>query len=304
MDSILSSFQSWIASASVERIVFVLLGLVVVFLISSFIKKGVNKSVTDTNSRYRIRKSVNFLSYILTVLVVLLVYGDKLGNVGVALGVAGAGIAFALQEVIVSFAGWLNIVLSGSPNVGDRVMVGNVRGDIVDIGIMTTTIMEMGDWVNGDLYNGRIVRVANSYVFKENIHNYSSEFPFLWDEITIPLRTESDHNLAREVFTKVLTDVCGDYAKASESKWNLLTNKFKVESAQVQPLISLQFDENWLTFTLRYVVDYKLRRSTKDKIYTRILDEISKHEHIRIATSTSEVTSIVKPAEDEGSSKN
>lgn len=299
MDSMMESIHSWFASASVERAVFALIGIFVVFLLTSFLKKGINRSVKDTDSRYRVRKSVNFIGYLLIVVVLLLVYGDRLGNVGVALGVAGAGIAFALQEVIVSFAGWLNIVISGNPNVGDRIMVGEVRGDIIDIGVMSTTIMEMGDWVDGDLYNGRIVRVANSYVFKEHIHNYSSEFPFLWDELTVPLRTESDHKLARKVFTQVLNDICGDYAASSEAKWNLLKNKFRVEPAQVQPMISLHFDENWITFTLRYVVDYKSRRSTKDKIYTAILEEIAKHEHIRIATSTSEVTSIVKPADED-----
>ena len=301
MSSIFNLFQDWLTNASVERAVFVLIGITAVFLLTSFLKKGVNRSVKDTDSRYRVRKSVNFIGYLLMVLVVLLVYGDKLGNVGVALGVAGAGIAFALQEVIVSFAGWLNIVISGNPNVGDRIMVGDVKGDIIDIGVMTTTVMEIGDWVDGDLYNGRIVRVANSYVFKQHVHNYSSEFPFLWDEVTVPLRTESDHKLARKVFTKVLHDICGDYASSSEAKWNSLTNKFKVEPAQVQPMVSMKFDQNWITFTLRYVVDYKSRRTTNDQIYTAILDEIDKHEHLRIATSTSEVTSIVKPVEDDES---
>lgn len=153
MSSIFNLFQDWLTNASVERAVFVLIGITAVFLLTSFLKKGVNRSVKDTDSRYRVRKSVNLIGYLLMVLVVLLVYGDKLGNVGVALGVAGAGIAFALQEVIVSFAGWLNIVVSGNPNVGDRIMVGDVKGDIIDIGVMTTTVMEIGDWVDGDLWS-------------------------------------------------------------------------------------------------------------------------------------------------------
>lgn len=304
MDSILETFQSWIANASVERVVILIIGSVVVFALTSFLKKGVNRSVKDDNSRYRVRKAINFAGYLLVVLVLLFVYGDKLGNVGVALGVAGAGIAFALQEVIVSFAGWLSIMATGNPSVGQRVKIGEVKGDIIDVGIMSTTVMEIGDWVDGDLYNGRIITMANSYVFKENIRNYSAEYPFLWDEIQVPIRTESDHVLARKVFTDVVNDICKDYAERSEAKWKQLALKFRVESARVLPTVTLKFDQNWITFTVRYIVDYKLRRTTKDKIFTALLEEISKHDSITIATSTSEVTSIVKPSEEEDESLN
>ena len=159
---------------------------------------------------------------------------------------------------------------------------------------MRTTIMEMGDWVEGDLYNGRILTLANSYVFKEKIHNYSAEYPFLWDEVKVPIRTESDHGLAREVFSKVVNDICGDYAIKSEKGWKNMANKFRVEQANVRPTVRLKFDENWITFTLRYIVDYKSRGTTKDKIYTALLKEIAKHDSITVATTTSEVTSIVK----------
>ena len=85
--------------------------------------------------------------------------------------------------------------------------------------------------------------------------NCTAEYPFLWDELTIPVRTESDYKLARKIFTDVLNEVCSNYAQNSEAKWNELANKYKVEQAQVQPMVTLKFDENWITFTLRYVVD-------------------------------------------------
>jgi small-conductance mechanosensitive channel len=109
------------------------------------------------------------------------IYGGRLGGLTVTLGVAGAGIAFALQEVIASFAGWFAIALSGFFRTGDRVQLGGIRGDVIDIGVLRTTLMELGEWVSGDLYSGRVVRIANSFVFKEPVFNYSADFPFLWD---------------------------------------------------------------------------------------------------------------------------
>ena len=289
---------SWFQNAAVERLAYIIIGIVIVAFITGVLKRIVNTKIENTDHRYRVRKAVNFIGYFLIVLILLLIYGDRLGNLGVALGVAGAGVTFALQEVIVSFAGWLNIILSGTPSVGQRVKIGDAKGDIIDIGVMRTTIMEMGDWVEGDLYNGRIITLANSYVFKERIHNYSAEYPFLWDEVKVPIRTESDHELARKVFSKVVNEICEDYAIKSEKGWKNMANKFRVEQANVRPMVRLKFDQNWITFTLRYIVDYKSRGTTKDKIYTALLDEIAKHDSITIATSTSEVTSIVKSAED------
>jgi small-conductance mechanosensitive channel len=294
MENLSKTFSEWLHNAAVERLAYIAIGIVVVVVITGLLKRIVNTKIENTDHRYRVRKAVNFIGYLLVVVILLLIYGDKLGNLGVALGVAGAGITFALQEVIVSFAGWLSIILSGTPSVGQRVKIGDAKGDIIDIGVMRTTIMEMGDWVEGDLYNGRIITLANSYVFKERIHNYSAEYPFLWDEVKVPIRTESDYELAREVFSKVVNDICEDYAIKSEKKWKSMANKFRVEQANVRPTVRLRFDENWITFTLRYIVDYKSRGTTKDKIYTALLDEINKHESIAIATATSEVTSILK----------
>lgn len=296
MENLSKTFSEWLHNAAVERLAYIAIGIVVVVVITGLLKRIVNTKIENTDHRYRVRKAVNFIGYLLVVVILLLIYGNKLGNLGVALGVAGAGVTFALQEVIVSFAGWLNIILSGTPSVGQRVKIGDAKGDIIDIGVMRTTIMEMGDWVEGDLYNGRIITLANSYVFKERIHNYSAEYPFLWDEVKVPIRTESDYELAREVFSKVVNDICEDYAIKSEKGWKSMANKFRVEQANVRPTVRLRFDENWITFTLRYIVDYKSRGTTKDKIYTALLDEINKHDNITIATTTSEVTSIVKSA--------
>lgn len=298
MNEIFQSLSSWVGNPAVNRLLYLSIGILLVFILTSLLKRTISAKIENTDHRYRVRKAVNLVGYLLIVLIILLVYGDRLGTLGVALGVAGAGVTFALQEVIVSFAGWLSIILSGTPSVGQRVKIGDAKGDIIDIGVMRTTIMEMGDWVKGDQYNGRIITLANSYVFKERIHNYSAEYPFLWDEVEVPIRTESDHELARKVFTDVVNEICKDYAVRSEAEWKKLAYKFRVEQANVLPTVSLRFDQNWITFTLRYIVDYKSRRSTKDRIFTALLNEIAKHENINIATTTSEVTSIVMPRED------
>lgn len=277
-----------------QRLLYIAIVGVILMTFSFFIKKRVNKSEKFIDNRYKIRKGINLISYLLLLIIVLFVFSDKLGNIGVALSVVGAGIAFAMQEIIVSLAGWINIMFTSCVKVGDRVKIGSITGDIIDIGITSTTLMELGEWVKGDLYNGRIVKISNSFVYKESIHQYSSEYPFLWDELTIPITTTSDYFEAQKLFEKILQDICGNYAIQSENEWEQLSEKYKIEKAQVKPMVSLQFDENWITFTLRYIVDYKKRRSTKTLVYSEVLKQLPLQSNIQIAYSTLEITSIKK----------
>jgi small-conductance mechanosensitive channel len=282
--------ERWISNGVFQRLLIISLSIILILVVVYYINRSISRNVTDNNHKYRARKATSSIGYIIILAIILFVFSDKLGNVGIALGLAGAGIAFALQEVITSFAGWVSIILTGQIKVGQRVKIEKVAGDIIDIGVLKTTIMEMGDWVNGDLYNGKITTISNSFIFKSPIQNYSGDYPFLWDEINVPIRTESDFNLARQIFTDVTNEICGEYAKESELIWEQMTNKYRVEKAKVDPMVTLQFDQNWITFTIRYVVDYTLRRKTKDLLYTRLLEEIRKHPNvITIATSTLEV---------------
>ena len=203
------------------------------------------------------------------------------------MGVAGAGIAFALQEVIASFAGWFAITFAGFYKPGDRVQLGGIKGDVIDVSFLRTTLMEVGEWVKADLYSGRVVRVANSFVFKEPVFNYSGEFPFLWDEITIPVKYGSDHHLARQILENTAREIIGEYTKNSEIAWREFSKQFLLENASVEPSVTLILNDNWMEFTLRYIVNFKVRRSTKDKLFTKILDEVEKtNGKVKFASTT------------------
>ncbi|MFC6223705.1 mechanosensitive ion channel family protein [Hymenobacter artigasi] len=249
-------------------------GLAIVWVIIKLIQRNFLAKISNNDNRYRATKFSNFLGVFLTIVMLTIVYSDKLAGLTVALGVAGAGIAFALQEVIASFAGWLAIMFGGFYKSGDRVQLGGIKGDVMDIGVLRTTIMETGQWVDGDLYNGRIVLIANSYVFKEPVFNYSGEFPFLWDEIKIPIQYGSDYARATTLLTAVGMAVAGDLTTASREKWQLMQRKYRLEDANTEPMVSLVANDNWVEFTLRYVVSYRNRRATKTALFTRILQEV------------------------------
>ena len=289
----MENLASFLSDPKVQNILLIIAVMLVIIVITGIIKRWIPKYVKETNQRYRIRKFINYSGYFLFVLLVLIVYSSKLSGFTVFIGVAGAGIAFALQEVIASIAGFLTINFSNFYKVGDRVMLGGIKGDVIDIGVLRTSLMQIGDWVDGDQYNGKIVRIANSFIFKEPVFNYSGDFPFLWDELVIPIKTSSDYYFAKENFTRILHENLEEYAGEAQQYWNKMTEKLMVEDARVYPMVTMMFDQNWITFSLRYVVDYKKRRSTKDKLNAKILDFIrSTGGKVEVATAAMEVRSI------------
>lgn len=279
--------QKFLFNPTVGKIVAIFIGIGIIWVIVKSIQRKFLSKIKDNDNRYRAKKFSGFIGFILTIILISIVYSDKLGGLTVAFGVAGAGIAFALQEVIASFAGWLAIMFGSFYKTGDRVQLGGIKGDVMDIGVLRTTIMEVGQWVDGDLYNGRIVLVANSFVFKEPVYNYSGDFPFLWDEIKIPIQYGSNYKKTNEILLKIGKDVSGDLSEKSKQNWDFLQNKYRLENAQTEPMVSLIANDNWVEFTLRYVVDYKRRRFTKTELFTKILNTIeATNGEIKFASAT------------------
>lgn len=283
----------WLYDPTVGKIVTAFIALAVVFTLIRIGQRSIGRYVEDTSTRYRLRKSLTFLGYIAGLVVLMTIYSDRLAGLTVAFGVAGAGIAFALQEVIASAAGWVGITFGRFYATGDRVQLGGIKGDVIDIGILRTTIMEVGEWVHGDLYNGRIVRVANSFIFKEPVFNYSADFPFLWDELTLPVRYGSDWEYTRRILDGVVNEICKDYAVQSREAWKTAVNRYQLEEAKIDPMVTLAANDNWIEFTVRYIVDYRKRRFVKDRLFTRFLEEVDKSENrIRLASATFELTNL------------
>ncbi len=265
------TLEKYLFDPTIGKLSTIVIGVAVIWILIRVIQRNVLARIKGNDNHYRAKKFSNYAGYLLSIILITIVFSDKLGGFTVALGVAGAGIAFSLQEVIASFAGWLAIMFGDFYKTGDRVQLGGIRGDIMDIGVLRTTIMETGQWVDGDLYNGRIVLIANSFVFKEPVFNYSGDFPFLWDEIKIPVQYGSDYDQATVLLSEIGKKVVGDLTQQSKEKWAVMQNKYRLEDAITDPMVSLIANDNWVEFTLRYVVSYKKRRVTKTELFTQIL---------------------------------
>jgi small-conductance mechanosensitive channel len=276
-----------ITNADLWKLVHIAFGVLVVLVVALLLRRTASRYVANPVERYRVRKAITFLAYLAVFLIVIAVFSERLATLGVTLGVVGAGIALALQDVITSVAGWVTISTGNVYKTGDRIQLAGVRGDVIDIGVFRTTLMEIGQWVQGDLYNGRIVRVANNAVFKDAVYNYSADFPFVWDEITVPVKYGGDYKLAGEILNRVATELLGEYVASAKATWKSVAQKYLIDEAQIEPMVTLVANDNWVEFTLRYITDYKLRRNTRHELFTRILRELDNtNGRVEVASGT------------------
>lgn len=278
------------ANPLITNIIFFALIVIIILIIRRFTMNRLYKQYKSSENWYVTQKIARWMSNIIFALSFIYIFGNDLSGFTTAIGLAGAGITYALREVIVSFAGWFAIMFGDFFKTGDRVLLGGSKGDVVDIGVLRTTLMELGEWVEGDQYTGRIVRVANSYIFNSPVYNYNADFKFLWDELHIPLHFESDIPLAKKIVLQIAEETIGNYNERAEMEWQKMKRRYRIEHASLKSQVFVAFDDNFVTLSLRYIVDTRERRGVKDRISVAILEQFEKEgERIELASETFEI---------------
>jgi small-conductance mechanosensitive channel len=224
---------------------------------------------------------------------VVLTFTSEIKYFTLSLGLISAGIAFALKEVLLSVAGWFAIFASNIYKPGDRIEINGIKGDVIDIGVTRTTLMEIGEWVKSDNYSGRIVQISNDFVFKGVVNNYSADFPFVWDEIEIPIKYGSDIKLVNQIILDAAKKTLSNYVEFAKEHWEKMVRKYLIENANIDSTLTFKLTDNWIEFNLRYVVDFKKRRSTKNELFKDIFNEINKtNGKVTLASATFEIVGL------------
>jgi small-conductance mechanosensitive channel len=272
----MNNFLNQVVSLSlVGKCIAAIVGILIIHGAFRLLEQTVPRHFGRADARYKVRKFVVFSGYFAALLFLTILFEDRLGRLSFALGVAGAGVAVALQDVLASIAGAFSIGFSKLYKVGDRIQIGDIRGDVIDIGLLRTTLMETGNWVRADLYNGRIARIPNSAVLRGSVFNYSQGFRFVWDEIKVVFSDTSDWRLAKEMLVRVAKEAIGEYMIEAQTSWEVISENYQSANPPLEPTVALIVAASSLEFTLSYVVDYTKRTAMKDRLFTRIVDEVA-----------------------------
>ena len=267
--------------------------LVVVFILYLIFKLGLEELITtgikDSKTKYSLRKTVSIMFIIFVLLGILSIWIQNPDALYVAFGLIGAGIAIALQDVFKNFAGGIIIFVNSIYRVGDRIEVNSRIGDVIDIHILYTTILELQGWVSAEQPTGRLTIIPNGTVLSNAVNNYSRDHNFIWDEITLPLTYDTDWKKALPKFKKIVKQVTAKMEVQAEKDIAKLEEKYFLTKRIIEPNIFIKLTDNWLEVYIRYVVELRQRRFVKDKISRLILKEIEKSDNIKLASATVDI---------------
>jgi len=232
--------------------------------------------------RFWTRQGINLVTALLLLLGLLSIWFDNPARLATGVGLVTAGLAFALQRVITSLAGYFVILRGQTFSVGDRIEMGGVRGDVIALGFIQTTIMEMGQppsvqdaippiWVKSRQYTGRIVTVTNDKIFNEPVYNYTRDFPYLWEEISIPIKYTADRDRAEQILLEAAERYTVKIASMSQEALYKMQRRYFVQMEDLQPKVYYRITDNWLELTVRFVVKEHGIRDLKDAVSRDIL---------------------------------
>jgi len=246
----------------------------------------INRRIKDLKVKYLVRKNVIYLLNILIILYIVFVWVQNIGSITIFLGVVSVGIALALQEAILCLAGWFLILVRRPFSVGDRIELGGVKGDVIDIRPFQTLLLEIGNWVQADQSTGRIVNVPNSMVFKKENYNYNRGFEFIWNEIKVLVTFESDWRRAEEIMTRHAAKQAEGMEEIVKGKIDDMTRRYMIHYEKFTPIVYVDIKDSGVELTLRYLTEVRKRRTTADALCRAVLEDFEKEGKVNFAYPT------------------
>lgn len=196
----------------------------------------------------------------------------------VSLGVVGLAVTLALQQPLLSLVGWAYVMVARPYEVGDRVEVGDARGDVISVGVLVTTVWEIdGDLVATNQPSGRVVTVPNSLVLSAEVTNYGGAgIPHVWNEVSVQVAYETDLAFARERMVAVAEEVVGGQMAERVAEYREALAETPVEmEVNDRPTVNVRQGESWVELRLRYLVHPRRGTRVRNRIYERVLAEFN-----------------------------
>lgn len=283
------------------RLVSTAVVVVVAVLVAGVAGRLVARRYEDSYGRYYARKLARYAVAALTVIALAVLWRPFAGRIGVVLGLATAGIAFAMQEVIGALAGWVNILSGRVFRPGDRIEMAGVRGDVLDLTPLRTKILEIGggedndtSWVRGRQYTGRIVAISNKASFTEPVYNFTAAFDYLFEEFRVVVPYRGDWRRAERILAEEVTASAS--SADAERAFAELSRHYPVPRTELEPRVFVRATDNWVELAARFVVPLRTARAVKDELTRRVL---TRYEQAGIDIASATVDATLRFADDQ-----
>lgn len=288
MENITNSIQEFIQNSPgfTYQLVLSLIVIAVIWLLRFIAIRIINRNLPDTKIQYKWRKNLTYLSVFIAFLIVGRIWFEGLQSLATFLGLLSAGLAIALKDPVTDFAGWIFIIWRKPFDVGDRIQLGDVKGDVIDQRVFKFTVLEIGNWVYADQSTGRVVHVPNHKIFSDSLANYTSDFEFIWNELEVLVTFESDWEKAKQLLQDISDKHLKDYVNRAEEQVKKAKKSYLIYYRYLTPIVYTDVRDSGVCLTVRHLSDPRKRRSVSQLIWEDILREFDRHDDIELAYPT------------------
>ncbi len=269
-----------------SKLVSTILVLLLLWALRLLVNYLIARRTEDIRVRYQWRKAISYGTMVVGIFLVGRIWLEGIQSIATYLGLVSAGIAIALQDPLKNLAGWMFILWRRPFEVGDRVQVGDIAGDVIDLRIFQFTLMEIGNWVAAEQSTGRVIHIPNGKVFTEPLANYNKGFQYIWNEIPVLLTFESNWEKAKQLFQKIADDHTLHLSKAAEERVRQAAKRYMIYYATLTPTVYTRVEDSGVLLTIRYLCLPRERRGSEQGIWEDILKVCAEHADIELAYPT------------------
>ncbi|CAN5684730.1 mechanosensitive ion channel [soil metagenome] len=240
----------------------------------------------DASTIYWITKISSYVATALSIIFASQIWLGQYGSLLTFFGLITAGLAIALRDPVTNMFAWIFIVWRRPFELGHRVQIGDSTGDVIDIRIFQTSLLEIGNWVSADQPTGRIIHIPNSVVFTQMQYNYNLGIPFIWDEVPVLITFESDWEKAKQILTEIVERTVPPHDRPTPDDLRRMSRAYRLSTFDTDPAVYTSVLDSGVLLTLRYTVRPFQRRALSQRIWEAVLGEFSEHPDIDFAYPT------------------
>ena len=240
----------------------------------------------DIKTRYSARKIASYTSVGIGILVIGRIWLTGFQSFITFAGLVSAGIAIALKDTLANIAGWVFIVWRRPFVLGDRIQVGELTGDVIDVRVFQFSLLEVGGWVEADQSTGRVVHVPNGILMTTPLANYGAGFEYIWNEIPVLVTFESNWRKAKDILLEIAGQHAENLSEKAAQRIRETSKRFMIFYQTFTPTVYTSVQDSGVLLTIRYLCRPRVRRGSTQAIWEDVLDRFAEAPDIDFAYPT------------------
>jgi len=274
-------YRSWIGLVEIreraalhnmiEALLWILVVMFAVYLADGLIDHLFTGVTTENKRIGTLRAVVRFAAQLAGAIVIVFVVFGMPSETTTILGLAGAGLTVAMKDFIVAFFGWFVLMGRNGIRVGDWVEINGVAGEVVEIGLLKTVLLETGNWTDSGHPTGRRVSFVNSFAIENHFFNFSTSGQWMWDELQLTIPADKDPYTVIDGLQKLVAKDTEENARKAEEEWHSTTQPYRVQAFSATPAINVRPTGSGVEVRVRYITRAYERHETRQRLYQAVV---------------------------------